>query len=115
MSHRRLFEGDHARFFVGVVEGYEHGVLRACGHTWIRDGYQGLFRRKEDERTKIFALSSGTVIVYVLPSTTNLESLRFCNEAGDVFVRDDFGLCMDLGEHVLHATSPVHSYEGPEL
>ena len=26
IAHRRLFEGDHGRYFTGVVEGYEGGL-----------------------------------------------------------------------------------------
>jgi hypothetical protein len=29
--HRRLFEGDHQRFFVGIVENYEEGIAKVSG------------------------------------------------------------------------------------
>jgi hypothetical protein len=45
VSHRRLFELDHGRYFIGVVEAYDAGVARVCGHTWTRDGYKGHFKR----------------------------------------------------------------------
>jgi hypothetical protein len=106
VSHRRQYEGDHARFFVGVVEDYEHGVVRATGHTWLRDGYQGVFKRKDDERTKIFSLDSGAVIVYALPSTVNLSTLTFDAQGGELALRDDFGFAMDMSEGILHGASP---------
>ena len=102
ISHRRLYDGDHTRFFVGVVEGYEAGIVRVCGHTWLRDGYQGLFRRKDDERTKVFSLASGTVMVYALPSTTDMTSLRFSIQGAEVYLEDEAGLRMDLSEGLLH-------------
>lgn len=102
VAHRRLFEGDHARFFVGEVEEHELGVVRVHGWTWIRDGYQGLFTRKDDLRTKILSLSSGTLIVYALPESADLASLRLENPGGELFLCDDLGLRMDLSEGVLH-------------
>lgn len=113
IAHRRLFEGDHARFFVGVVEGYESGIARVSGHTWIRSGYHGEYRRKADESTKIVSLVSGTVILYALPSSVDLGSLRFSNEAGDLYLRDDGGWQMDLSEGVLHGGAPLPSGRMP--
>ena len=102
VSHRRLFEHDHGRYFVGVVEEYDSGVARVCGHTWMRDGYRGEFRRKDDERTKLIALASGTVIVYLLPASTRLDQLALEQEGVNVFVRDGHVVEMDVTEGVLH-------------
>ena len=106
VTHRRLFEGDHTRTFIGTVEGYENGIARVSGYTWIRDGYQGDYRRKADKRTKIFALSSGTVIFYQLPGTVDIERLTIETKLTNVFaVEGDFR--MDLTEGVLHAGGRV--------
>jgi len=109
VAHRRLFAGDHARFFAGVVEGYEAGIVRVCGHTWQMDAYQGTFQRKEDERTKLLSLSSGTLIVYVLPSTADMASLHLASTCGEITLCDANGPVMDLTEGVLHGAplSPV--------
>ena len=61
-----------------------------------------LFTCKEDLRTKIISLSSGTVIVYQLPATVDLESFRVTTEGTDVVARDDGDFRMDLSEGVLH-------------
>lgn len=98
LSHRRLFDSDHPRFFVGVVEGYEDGIVKVCGHTWLRDGYSGTFKKKADDRTKIVSITSGAVMVYQLPGTTNLNSIRFSTENGELSIRDDGDFRMDMNE-----------------
>ena len=107
IAHRRLYEGDHMRFFTGVVEGYEAGIARVTGHTWLRDGYSGAFKRKDDTRTKIVSLMSGTLIVYQLPSTIDLASLRVESRNADVHLVDRAGFRMDLTEGVLHGGSQL--------
>lgn len=103
IAHRRLFESDHVRFFVGLVEGYENGLSRVTGHTWTRDPYQGKFVRKNDERTKIVAIASGTVIVYQLPAHVSLASLRIESEGNSLVARDEGSFRMDLSEGQMHA------------
>jgi hypothetical protein len=115
VSHRRLFEGDHARYFVGIVEGYEQGIARICGHTWTRDAYQGQYRRKDDERTKIVSIASGTVMLYALPSRVDLASVRIGCESGDVFLSDALGWRMDISEGVLHGGAPLPGRRSPEV
>ena len=33
VAHRRLFEKDEVRFFVGRVDAYEAGIVKAPGHS----------------------------------------------------------------------------------
>lgn len=103
VAHRRMFETDHSRFFLGVVEGYEDGIAIVSGHTWVRSGYVGEFERKADERCKLIAITSGTVFVYVLPTNVTLKSMHFAVEGTAVYLRGDGGFEMDLSEGVLHA------------
>jgi hypothetical protein len=103
IAHRRLFESDHPRMFVGVVEGYESGLARVTGHTWIRDGYHGGYERKEDIRTKIVPIASGTVLVYQLDSSLDLDALQVQTENTEVFATDGRGFRMNLTEGYLHA------------
>ena len=35
--HRRLFEKDTPRFFIGEVEAYESGILKVKGFTFVKD------------------------------------------------------------------------------
>lgn len=107
IAHRRLFAGDHMRFFTGVVEGYEDGLARITGHTWLRNSYSGTFQCKKDTRTKIVSLTSGTLIVYQLPSTVDMKTLHVEMDDADVFLVDDGGFRMDLTEGLLQGGSPM--------
>jgi hypothetical protein len=77
VAHRRLFEGDECRFFVGRVDAYEDGVVKATGRTFVRVVTGGRVIEKPEERTKILSLSSGTLMVYQLPESVPLEALKF--------------------------------------
>jgi len=104
--HRRLFETDHSRFFIGVVDGYEDGLARITGTTWLRDQVSGSYRVKKDERTKILSLTSGTCIFYELPMTTDLSAITFSTDGhGGVFMTDGGALRMDLTERMDLATN----------
>lgn len=98
VAHRRLFEHDQARLFFGTIEGYEAGIARVTGHSWLRDGFRGGFRRKADLRTKIVAITSGTVLVYQLDGSVDLEALEINVEEDRVVARDGHGFQMDLSE-----------------
>ena len=39
--YRRLFERDEARFFAGVVDGYEAGLVKVTGRSWMWDQFAG--------------------------------------------------------------------------
>jgi len=75
--HRRLFETDHSRFFVGRVEGYDCGIARVCGYSFGRDHLNSKFVRKPDLRTKLIAISSGSLIIYCLPNDMSVEAVDF--------------------------------------
>jgi hypothetical protein len=102
VAHRRLFERDELRYFSGTVADYEAGIVKLVGWTYIKDVTTGKIVRKEDARTKIYSLASGTILVYQLPETTNLEALEFVGDAAHVLLRDDDqGLRMDVSERVV--------------
>lgn len=97
--HRRLFETDRPRFFVGTVDGYEAGVAKVSGFSWVKDQFVGKFVEKENERCKIVSLSSGTLIVYQLPNELNLATLTLdTDEHGRVWLTDRSSFKMDLTE-----------------
>ena len=97
--HRRLYDGDSARYFVASVDAYEQGVARVTGHTWIMDQLSGTFIRKPDSRTKIVSLSSGTLIVYQLPVSADLPHLKLEYFSGHVRLTDGRDFKMDLSEN----------------
>lgn len=96
--HRRLFEKDAARFFVGGVEEYEAGIARVTGHSFVRDTFGNGVFRKEDPRTKLFAIASGTLLVYRLPNSVDLRSLHFIVDDSHLRLTDAGTFVMDLSE-----------------
>lgn len=96
--HRRLFERDGSRFFVGHVEAYDAGVVRVMGYTFVRDPISGTVSRKNDIRTKLFSLSSGALMVYVLPRELHIESVQMVTEESSLTLTCGGKFCMDLSE-----------------
>ncbi len=99
VAHRRLFEKDEVRFFVGQVEDYEVGVVKVKGHSYVPDIISGQMIEKPDERTKILALSSGTLLVYQLPDALALDELKFVMKDGSLSLTDGMVFTMNLAEH----------------
>ncbi len=98
VSHRRLFESDRNRYFVGTVEGYEGGIARVTGYSWARDPYSGAFARKPGLRTKILAIASGTLILYQLPASVDPAAAEIVQRGTDVVFCSPDGFEMDLTE-----------------
>jgi hypothetical protein len=98
VAHRRLYRGDTAHYFVGRVDAYEAGLVRVTGHSYVRDLISGGMVEKTEARTKILAVSSGTLMVYRLPDATSLDTLTFTWADGRLSVTDGQGFMMNLGE-----------------
>jgi hypothetical protein len=100
VAHRRLYDRDEARFFIGRVDAYEAGVVKVTGHSYVRDSMGGRVLEKADKRTKILSLSSGTLIVYQLPDNVGLEALKFVSADGQLVLTDGKGFTMNVTEAV---------------
>ena len=100
LVHRRLFESDQPRYFIGTVDDYADGVATVTGETWVRDPYSDEAIRKGGERTKVVSVSSGSLIVYLLPAEVDLSTLRIESHAptNAVWLADTTGFRMDLSE-----------------
>ena len=98
VAHRRLFHGDMAHYFIGRVDAYEAGLVKLTGHSFIRDLVTGRMIEKMEPRTKILSLSSGMLLIYLLPDQTALETVTFNWEEGRLVVTDGKGFTMNLGE-----------------
>lgn len=99
--HRRLYKEDQSRYFIGTVDAFNEksGLLRMTGHTWAKSHRDLSVTKKEQARTKILALNSGTIIVYVLPMETRLDKLQFVSEVeGRVWLRDGQSVNLDMSE-----------------
>ena len=53
VAHGRLFEKDDVRSFVVQIEDYEAGVVKAKGHSHIRDVVGGLMIGKAEHDEKL--------------------------------------------------------------
>ncbi len=99
VAHRRLFENDKSRYFVGVVDGYESGIIKVSGYTWTKEQFGGNFVKKSDRRTKILSISSGTLMIYELPQILDLNTLQLKHvKDGQDFLMDNSNFRMDLAE-----------------
>ncbi len=99
IAHRRIYDRDDVRFFVGGVEDYETGIVKIRGHSYVRDGMTGRMIEKSDERTKILSVSSGTLLIYQLPDTVDLDRLRFGIEGNTLALTSGPEFTMNLTEH----------------
>lgn len=99
--HRRLFEKDTTRFFLGEVQAYEAGIVKVKGYTFVKDLFSGHLNKKPELRTKILSVTSGTFFVYQLPRTVRLDSATFrLDQEGGMALTDDGGFSMDMSEAV---------------
>jgi hypothetical protein len=97
--HRRRFEKDIRRHFVGTVEAGESGVVRVSGYVFVIESLnQHLFTKRPDRRTKLIPVASGDVIVNVLPKTLDIEQVRYEVGGRNLWVTDGGGWKMDVKE-----------------
>jgi len=97
--HRQRFEKDARRHFVGEVQCYEHGMARAWGYVFVVDDLnKHMFVKRPDRRTKLFSISSGDVIVNVIPETVDLERVAYALKDRSLRVTDGSGWSMDVKE-----------------
>ena len=97
--HRRLFDKDQSRFFLGSILEYENGIAKVEGRTLIKDPFSGDILEKPDARTKIISISSGTLIVYQLPQDIQIESIKFeVDLTGTIMMTDGSKFEMDISE-----------------
>lgn len=100
ISHRRLFKDDQPRFFFGVTDHYSDGIVKVSGYTWTRDPTHG-FQKKHDRRTKIVALTSGTLIIYEIPTQADIDNIKIDQpDAHSVIASDGYNFKMDLSERI---------------
>ena len=97
--HRRQYEKDHHRHFVGIVEGYEDGVARVTGNVYTVDPVKFTFIRRPETRTRLVAVGSGHVLVNVLPASVALDKITYKTERKAVRVTDGSSWYLDLSEY----------------
>lgn len=98
VSHRRMFQHDEARFFVGSVVACDHELLKLKGFTFVRDLASGKVVRKEELRVKLLSLASQGYIFYQLVGDIDVSNLHIDAEAGDEVLTDGNRVLMNLAE-----------------
>ena len=96
--HRRNFEKDPHRHFIGVVDDYEGGLARVTGHIFTVDPVKFTYFRRPELRTRIVSLHSGEVLVNILPADVDLEKVIYKHEKKSVRVTDGSGWYMDISD-----------------
>lgn len=96
--HRRHFEKDPHRHFLGVVEACENGVARVAGHIYTVDLVKFQFFRRPEIRTRIVSLISGDLLVNILPPSVKLEKVVYKQEGKSVRVTDGGDWFMDISD-----------------
>ena len=97
--HRRQYEKDHHRHFVGVVDSYDGGVARVTGNVFTVDPVKFTFMRRQEIRTRLVAVASGNVLVNIIPQRVNLEKITYKQERKAVRVTDGSDWHLDLSEY----------------
>lgn len=101
--HRRLFECDQSRFFVGAVEAYQDGIARVSGYSFARDSRGGNFCRKPERHTKLIAVASGTLMIYVVPAELAIDLVRMESNDTGLCLADGKSFSMNISEWI-HTT-----------
>ena len=96
--HRRLYEKDPHRHFIGTVETYEQGVARVVGHVYTVDNAKFQYMRRPELRTRLISVVSGDLLVNIIPSSVNLEKITYKQEKKSVRVSDGSDWFLDLSE-----------------
>lgn len=97
--HRRHYEKDHHRHFIGVVEDYDQGVARATGHVYTVDPVRFSFVRRAEPRTRLISIVSGDVLVNIIPEKVVLDKIVYKQERKAVRVTDGSDWHLDLSEY----------------
>lgn len=99
--HRRLFEEDHLRFFVGTVNECRGEIAAVVGHAWIQDVHRGTFARKPDMRTQLVPLASGHIVLYKLARRVNLDDITVeYGAANEALLTDGLEFRMDITDRM---------------
>lgn len=97
--HRRHYEKDLHRHFIGVVDKYEDGVARVTGHVYTVDPVKFAFTKRIEVRTRLVSIVSGDVLVNIIPPAVDLDKITYKQERKAVRVTDGSNWHLDLSEY----------------
>lgn len=98
IAHRRMFPEDAERYFLGTIEAYDAGILRASGRTWARSRFGGAFIGKPDDRTKILSVHSAALIIYRLPRSSDIGQMELVVDGDRAWLKEGSRTLLDLTE-----------------
>ena len=96
--HRRYYNTDTHRHFIGTVESYEDGIARVIGHVYTVDTVKFQYVRRPEVRTRIISIVSGDLLINVLPQSVDLDKITYKHEKKSVRVTDGSDWHLDLSE-----------------
>lgn len=96
--HRRYFQAEARRHFVGVVDEYDGGVARVTGFVYTVDRTKFAFVKRPERRTRIVSLVSGDVFINILPTEVDIDNIMYQQENKTVRVTDGSDWHLDLSE-----------------
>jgi hypothetical protein len=100
---RKLFRDDNTRIFVGVVEEYDDGVVRARGFSFHISPYEiAGTERHSEERVRVISLAAGDV-AYLLPREIEVAKLHIRRSPKAMTLTDGAMFAVDLTEWMLRA------------
>ena len=97
VSHRRMFESDECRYFVGRTVACEGQSVKLEGFSFVRDLSSGLIVKKAEKRIKIVSLASPGHFVYQLPDI-NVDTVEIESGNGEAILMDGPREIMNLSE-----------------
>ena len=90
--HRQSFEGDPQRHFVGTVEACDGNLAKVKGYLFAMEKKSNLFVKHDPElHTRIIALTSGMLIINVLPPQVDIEKITYKHSSAQHTVVSDGG------------------------
>lgn len=96
---RRNFERDLKRHFAGTVVDVSEHLIRVRGYAFVFDEALAEFVRREDVRDRLVAATDAGVIINILPSSSDLESLRYeISTGGRRVLTDGADFTMNVSE-----------------
>jgi hypothetical protein len=95
--HRKSFDGDTRRHFVGTVEVCDGNLAKVKGYLFAMDKKSNRFVKHDPERTRIIALTSGMLIINILPPQVDIEKITYKQSSVDhIAVSDGSDWHLDL-------------------
>ena len=100
---RRSYDGQLLRHFVGQVDSADGVIVRATGYVFIYDDKKAHYTKKTPQRTTILNLAESGYFVNLIPSTVNLDDLRYeVIDRTNLVITDGKSFVLDINEFSAH-------------